>query len=1014
MSPARWQQAERIYAEALARDAPRRGAYLAEACGGDEDLRREVESLLREAEQCGHFLSSAGFESALRSIAVTALPDPPASPVARRPAFFWFAIAVGIAMGGMFACSGYVVYRNIGGRDFGWESSYSRGGWNIVKVYEGSPADAILEPGDRVLAFNGDPRAARVGPDLYRQFLRPGSDYSMRVLRRGQPQDFSLRVKLWLDPRSFAWAASYFILGLVNSATGLAMALLKPRDRLAQLGFGALTLAALRNLASPLSAHPGTPADLEFVVNQVVFFTFPVALAVGYHFIHLMSAESAREFTWRAIKWLLYGASAVLALSQLLDLAATLRGSEVLVSLAWSHFWITELDIVFLKTSWEAALAIAFGAICALIVWGYRHSRDVNYRRRIRWFAAGCTVGMAPITLLNLAGWLIAVIGQREWLLSGAWNNLRWLADQFMIALPISLTYGVLKHRLFDIGVVVRRGLRYMLARRMLQAILILPFLGLTLPVVAHPDRSLIESLRQGSVILNLSLLAVIGVTLKYRRQTRIWLDRRFFRDAYQQEDILRRLITRIKDLDSVEEVSKLVCNELNVALHPSWLYVCQWKDKSGRLAVVRASVRGAIESMAAVPAGILGLLQACGSPQACESSLTGSGTGALLALPISTSSVSAGGALLLGEKKSEEPYSETDRHLLQSVADAIAIAWENLWLRKRVHEGLRERHEVLSRLKPAGIQLLKECSVCGACFDSDSQACPADGAELVLSLPVERTIDRRYRLDRRIGKGGMGVVFEATDLNLNRKVAVKIMLGHLFGETTALRRFEREARLLARLNHPNIVAIHDFGAIRDDGAYLVMERLVGESWRNWLQRTGKIPGAVASVWFDQLLAGLIAAHEAGIVHRDLKPDNVIIVLPQGAPVDEEGTIKILDFGVAKGPDLRSRGASTLTEAGVVMGTLAYMAPEQLRGGPVDQRADIFSVGIMTAEAVTGRLPDRSPFDGSIVTSSITAQVPRPLAVIILSCTASDPDHRVKALSEIHNDLVYVLANTLV
>ena len=239
-------------------------------------------------------------------------------------------------------------------------------------------------------------------------------------------------------------------------------------------------LNVLRNLASPLHIHPGTAPDLEFMLNQVVSYSFPCVLAVGYDFFLRMSAQSATELVWRVIQKILYGVSAVLGVSQLAYLAATLRGEHALIDLAWRGFWLVELNAVFLKTSWEVFLAGAFSAICALIVWGYRHSRDIHHRRQIRWFAAGCTVGLAPELLLNLTGSLIASSGHREWLTSATWNHLRWAADGCMIALPAALTYGVLKHRLLDIRVAVRRGLRYMLARRMLQAILILPFLGLT------------------------------------------------------------------------------------------------------------------------------------------------------------------------------------------------------------------------------------------------------------------------------------------------------------------------------------------------------------------------------------------------------------------------------------------------------------------------------------------------------------------------------------------------------
>ena len=1009
MSPSRWQRVEHIYSEALGRDPAARLALVAEACGGDQELRREVESLLAEAERCTGFLSSPGFEAALRSIVKPSpallKPGPAALLKPGRPAFFWFAIAVGIAMLGMYVCCGWVVYRNTGGRNFGWEVFYSRDGWTVGRVYEGGPAEGKLAFGDRILAFSGDTRAARVGPNTFRQFLKPGDNYSIRVSRHGELHEYGLRVGPWIDWSSLPWATSYLLLSLVNFATGMAMAVLKPRDRLAQLGFATQMLAAMRNLASPLVIHPGSPPDMAFTLNQVAAFSFPVVLAVGYHFFLRMSAEAGREPLWRAIREILYGVSAVLAASQLIYLAATLRGQETVVNLASRHFWIAELNIVFLNTLWDTFLALAFGAIGALIVWGYRHSQDVNHRRRVRWFAAGCTVGIAPIWLLNLTGSLLSSTGHRAWLMSAAWANLRWLADGCMIALPASLTYGVLKHQLLDISVAVRRDLRYMLARRMLQAILILPFLGLTLPIITHPNRTLIELLRQSSSIVNLILLALVGLSLKYRRQMRTWLDRRFFREAYRQEVILRRLMGRIKELESAEEVSRLVCDELDSALHPKWLYLCQWKGQARDLAVVRASVPGAVRMAASDGDGLLELLKACKESRECA--MAPSET--MLVVPVSTNNWNEGGALLLGERKSEEPYTESDRNLLDAIAGAMAIACENLRLKERVDQGLRERHEVLGRLDHESIHLLKECPACGACFDSmDNMAetCPADGSQLMLSLPVERTIARRYRLERRIGKGGMGVVFEATDLNLNRTVAVKVTTGRLFGDQSALRRFEREARILARLRHPNIVAIHDFGRLGGEGAYLVMERVAGSSWRAELQRLGKIPPATAATWFDQLLGGLQAAHEAGVVHRDLKPENVIIEPRENGG----GLLKILDFGVAKAPLQASDGWKS-TETGIVMGTVAYMSPEQLRGEQADWRSDIFSAGVMAVEAISGKLPRRAA-DGAIGIAALSEQLggkDGAVLQVLCGCLAEDPRQRGSSVMEIRESLVSAL-----
>jgi serine/threonine protein kinase len=195
-------------------------------------------------------------------------------------------------------------------------------------------------------------------------------------------------------------------------------------------------------------------------------------------------------------------------------------------------------------------------------------------------------------------------------------------------------------------------------------------------------------------------------------------------------------------------------------------------------------------------------------------------------------------------------------------------------------------------------------------------------------------------------------------------------MMGRLFGDRSALRRFEREARVLAKLSHPNIVAIYDFGRLGGQGAFLVMELLEGKSGRAELKRLGKIPSLTLAVWFEQLSGALSAAHQAGIVHRDLKPENLMIAARDNA-VD---LLKVLDFGLAREAALQSAAAPTATATGTVIGTLAYMSPEQLRGEPVDERSDIFSVGVLTVEALTGKLPPRD-FRGAIDADALFEQI---------------------------------------
>jgi eukaryotic-like serine/threonine-protein kinase len=293
------------------------------------------------------------------------------------------------------------------------------------------------------------------------------------------------------------------------------------------------------------------------------------------------------------------------------------------------------------------------------------------------------------------------------------------------------------------------------------------------------------------------------------------------------------------------------------------------------------------------------------------------------------------------------------DKKMLKAVARQIGVVYENLILKAKVDHGIRVQRDVLSHLQDENRNLMKECETCGACFDSEVDLCPADQTELALTLPVERTIDEKYRLERLLGRGGMGAVYEALDLRLQRKIAVKILIGSMFGDRTALSRFEREARASARMNHPNIVSVYDFGGIEGKGAYLVMELLSGFTLRSVLKERGNLPSQIVAAWFEQIFRGVKASHLNGIIHRDLKPENVFV----SRTVDGSPVLKILDLGLAKVRQQDQVDSGSLTKPGTILGTLYYMSPEQVAGQEVDERTDIFSLGVMIVEALTGKLP---------------------------------------------------------
>jgi serine/threonine protein kinase/tetratricopeptide (TPR) repeat protein len=266
------------------------------------------------------------------------------------------------------------------------------------------------------------------------------------------------------------------------------------------------------------------------------------------------------------------------------------------------------------------------------------------------------------------------------------------------------------------------------------------------------------------------------------------------------------------------------------------------------------------------------------------------------------------------------------------------------------------------------------------------------------------------YEIQAPIGAGGMGEVYRATDTKLGRGVAVKILPTEMAQDPDRLARFHREARAVATLNHPNVVTLYSVEEC-DGVHFLTMELIEGQPLDRMISASGlpverivEIAGAVAE--------GLAAAHEKGIVHRDLKPANVMVTA--------EGRVKVLDFGLAKDVSPETSNDATMTaagqtQAGIVMGTPAYMSPEQVSGRVLDCRTDIFSLGVMLHEMATGRRPFEGTSSAELVSSilrdhpplvtDVRSDLPRDLARIIRRCLEKDPRHRLQTARDVSNEL---------
>ena len=801
----------------------------------------------------------------------------------------------------------------------------------IIVAADSAAARAGMQIGDRIVSINGVRlRDARARKEIgVNGVMGPNS----LVVRRGG-REVELNLVLKPAPRSF-WrtrAGATFLIVHIAQLLMLLSALVilarRPRDSVALMASWFLLTCAVFTIALPwrlASVWRGLPP----VVDALVFVPHASGLVIGPVLLTFVAGFPRRlpyASYVQAVTWIVAFAVLWMPLTNFIEVVHGARELNVVGPGSRPLLAVNSVSLV---------------AAVAIVVANYRRIEDLNERRRVRAVVAG--LGVAVVLGFPVFAWYW-YWGSGDLATSLFDSPVLGFAAVVSLSLPLSFTYALLRHRLFDISFIIRLGLRYALARRLLLSLLPALVAALVLDLLAHRQETIDELLRRRAPVY--AGIAAGGLAIyRWRHRWLDALDRRFFRERRDGYAMLRDVAEHLRRSGGLDLVAPRVVATIESAMHPEFAALLV---RSGRDTVFRTIA--AAPAASAVPdlsadTKLVALARVLEQP--LETSPEGNRVlkqlppeeldfvtraGIDLLIPVVTHDGQLYGLLALGRKRSEEPYSGEDQNVLATIAENVALL---------AARSVPER-------EPPG---LEECLECGVCFDAGVRICQYDSHPLVVrGLP--RTLAGRYRLDQRIASGGMGTVYEALDTALERRVAVKVVREELVATASAADRFFDEARLAARLMHPHVVTVHDFGSIDGRQPFLVMERLVGRTLRQEMDDHAELPAPTVLSILSGVCLAVDAAHRLRLVHRDLKPENIFLIDGEAGPVP-----KVLDFGVARSL-LMSSSATTRgrTRPGVLVGTPEYMAPEQLRGEPAAPAWDLWSLGVIALEVLSGSL----------------------------------------------------------
>ena len=851
-------------------------------------------------------------------------------------------------------------------QELGIKLEYGAGDIYVAHVTPGSPARvAGLQVGDRVTRLGAIHLRTRLDRLAFHPRLRFDEPIPVTWVRNGVDMRSTMTVSVG-DPAFWSTRAGFTLaLMRVVQVAMLTLAFViawkQPRDSGAFVGAWLLASLAVYNIVLP-ARLPAVWRDLPVPVELGLWLPYLSSISAGAILATFYTVFPQKGPHWKMILGLIWGLTVPLLVLGAYD-QLQIQYAPHAVPLPGAMTWLnTPVTLLF----------VAIGAF--VMVGNYRRLSSETERRRVR-----LVLGSSCVACLSAgAAATYWAASPRADLTTGLFSS--WALTLGMlptILVPFSFAYAITRHRLFDISLILRRGLQYALARRFLLSLIPAVALVFVVDVYTHPGAP--GGQLRGRVWWYAGLL---GAAVWIYRRRADWLealDRRYFREQYSAQKLLRELAGDLQNMQ-LEDLLPAVARRIEAALHPKYVALLL-RSHDGRFyeSVDRTDprpqrLRFSAGDKAIRLLAVLGrpLVVGSGAPRSVFDELPEDERRALVALETELLVAVAGpgdtveALLALGMKRSEEPFSSEDLDLLA----AVALNLKSLLPRSATTE---------------------ECDSCGASYATGTGRCTADGTVLVRSETPALLADR-YAVERRLGRGGMGTVYAARDLQLNRPVAVKLLRERL-ESAPAVERCRREARAAAALAHPNVVTIHDMGLTSDGRPFLVMELLRGRTLREALS-PGPLPADRIPDLFEGICAALEAAHAQGLVHRDLKPENVFLV--SGAR--DAASVKLLDFGISTFiHDVRTGPRSG------VLGTPEYAAPEQIRGETPAASWDVWALSVMAFEAVVGMRPvacvsmalagQLSPRDTGWNDPALRRLTP-PLAAVFGSALSLDPAER--------------------